>query len=118
MYLAGGIDASQTVVGNTIRYSINGESWNESAGAFSARAFASMENINNSLYLFGGNNLVIRLGDVWKSTDGLTFEQVTTEAGYLPRSSHAVAVSDKKLCIIGGTLADGNMTSDVWCVGL
>lgn len=118
MYLAGGIDGSQTVVGNTIRSSVNGESWNESAGAFSARAFASMVNVNNAFYLFGGNTLAIRLGDVWKSVNGLDFEQITTNAGYLPRSSHAVAVSDKMLCIMGGTLTDGNMTSDVWCVGI
>ncbi len=117
MYLAGGIDVTQTSVTSSIYYTINGETWNSAIGAFNKRAFASMANVGNTLYLFGGNTLTLRLGDVWKSTDGLTFEQATTEAGYLPRSSHAVAVSDKLICIIGGTLADGSMTSDVWCVG-
>ncbi|HPS30990.1 MAG TPA: hypothetical protein PLZ43_12090 [bacterium] len=118
MYLAGGIDSAQTATTNSIYYTADGEKWDVATGAFTARAFAPMININNTLYLIGGNNLTTRLNDVWTSTDGLNFVQVTGETGFTARSSHAAAASDSKLCIIGGTMVDNSYSSDVWCVQL
>lgn len=118
MYLAGGIDVTQTQnsVTSSIYYTINGETWETSTGAFTPRAFAPMININGVLYLIGGNNLTTRLNDVWTSTDGLTFTAVEGDTGFTARSSHAVAASPSKLCIIAGTLADNSYSSNVWCV--
>lgn len=116
MYLAGGIDSSQSTARNSIYYTSDGETWDVATGAFTARAFAPMINVGNKLYLIGGNDLTARLNDVWTSTDGLNFTQVDEEAGFFARSSHAVAASSSKLCIIAGTLADNSYSSDVWCV--
>lgn len=116
MYVAGGIDSAQSTARNNIYYTADGETWDLATGAFTARAFAPMININDILYLVGGNNLTVRLNEVWSSTDGLEFKQVADEVGFAARSSHAAAASDSLLCIIAGTLADSSYSSDVWCV--
>ena len=116
MYLAGGIDSAQSTVRNSIYYTTDGGTWDTAEGAFTPRAFAPMINIDGILYLIGGNNLTVRLNDVWTSTDGLTFTAVEGTPGFSARSSHAVAASPSKLCIIAGTLVDNSYSSDVWCV--
>jgi hypothetical protein len=116
--LTGGIDASFQSVNSNIWYSENGKDWESSQGDFFPRAFHSVVKVDNAAYIIGGNTLMTRTNDVLKSTDGLNWGVITTDAGFEGRSSHAVATSMTKLCIIGGTFADGTYSSNVWCVDI
>jgi len=117
-YLTGGVDAGFSVARNIIWYSNDGIEWESAPGDFIPRAFHSVVVIDGSLFMIGGNNLMTRSNDVLKSGDGLKWGVVTSNAGFTGRSSHAVAKSLNKLCVIGGTNTDGVNTNDVWCTDI
>lgn len=117
-YLTGGIDASFSSVNNTIWYSDDGIEWSSAQGDFLPRAFHSVVEINGVLFLLGGNTLMTRTNDVLRSNDGKQWGIITTDAGFSGRSSHAVAKSEVRLCVFGGTLSDGSYTNSVWCTGI
>ncbi len=53
-----------------------------------------------------------RLNDVWSSTDGISWTEVSSEANFSPRQSHQCAVFDNRLWLIGGN--DSSRINDVW----
>ena len=57
-----------------------GVSWIQAAAGtrFSARQGANAQVLNGEIYLMGGFNGTSNLNDVWKSTDGASWTQVTT----------------------------------------
>ncbi|KAK3584149.1 hypothetical protein CHS0354_035229 [Potamilus streckersoni] len=86
---------------------------NTSSG-FSARdghtAAVFKDGTRDALWVIGGG---LENGDVWKSTDGITWTQATSAAGFSGRAHHAGAVFDGALWVIGGY--DGyNRLNDVW----
>ena len=68
---------------------IAGEKWNE----------------NTSSFIFSN--------DVYTSADGLTWNEVNSDPGFLARSLHQTIVFNEKLFIVGGVRSDG-FGSDVW----
>ena len=74
-----------------------GVSWNRAAAnaGFSARYFATVGVLNGALYLMGGfQGIGAYLNDVWRSTDGVTWTEVTntTAARFVGRLGHASVV--------------------------
>ena len=94
-----------------------GVSWNQTTAtaAFSARRFTTAEVLNDALYLMGGfTGIHPSLNDVWRSTDGVTWTDVTNTtttspprfAGRLSPASVVLPGSGAggadELCYIGG----------------
>lgn len=71
------------------------------------------------MYMSGGliaNNPNVRLKDVWRSKDGIEWEQMTDSAGWDDRDNHAMAYHDNKLWVIGGFGSGAYLyqQNDVW----
>ncbi len=73
--------------------------------------------IDTNLYIFGGDHLST-VFDVWKTTDGLNFQQVQQDVNSVlgPRILYGSCVHNNKLYILGGQASlDNNMgKTDVW----
>lgn len=78
---------------------------------------------NNKLWVIGGNNYPAfgntdspgaAFNDVWSSTDGTSWTQVTANAAFIARTSPAVFVYDNKMWIAGGKDNGGNYLNEVW----
>ncbi len=54
------------------------------------------------------------LNDVWSSTDGVNWTQVTEHAAWVPRQNHKSVVFDGKIWVIGGWQWTGPYLNDVW----
>jgi photosystem II stability/assembly factor-like uncharacterized protein len=79
--------------------------------------------VNGSIILIAGDSLngtvSTSLNDVWSSSDGgVTWKQMTANAGFIPRKAMMVSVIDGKIIMVGGLLQLPNGThvhgSDVW----
>jgi len=79
---------------------------------FSKRTDHTTTIFNNKLWVIGGNISTISTNDVWNSSDGIIWTNITTNAGFLGRSGHTTTVFDDKLWVIGGTA--GTDKNDVW----
>ena len=65
------------------------------------------------LYLLGGiDNSTAYMNDIWSSSDGKTWTQVTDNSSWSIRYGHATEVFNNKIWILGGD--NGNLLSDVW----
>ncbi|MGI9471469.1 MAG: hypothetical protein ACR2NZ_08060 [Rubripirellula sp.] len=118
--------------------STDGENWvqlTESAG-WAGRAGLSSVVFNDELYVMGGSfnddSAVIGgppervyLNDVWKSSDGVTWHEVTDAAPWTPRAGAQVVVKDDFMYLLGGedgfTCDSGDRCppyyNDVWRTG-
>ena len=56
-------------------------------------------NISESYY---GNNYYWGDNDVWSSSNGIDWECVTGNAGFMPKTAHSVCVADGKIFVYGG----------------
>jgi len=73
----------------------------------------------NKIWAIGGQdsngNL---LNDVWSSSDGVNWTQVTASASWSPRADHTVVVFNNKMWLMGGSTISGTWMSgkanDVW----
>jgi len=73
----------------------------------------------NKIWALGGQdsngNL---LNDVWSSSDGVNWTQVTASASWSPRADHTVVVFNNKMWLMGGSTISGTWMSgkanDVW----
>lgn len=52
--------------------------------------------------------------DVWRSGDGVVWEQVVDHTPWMPRQYHDVAVFDNKMWVMEGYYEDGGNRNDVW----
>jgi len=69
---------------------------------------------DGAMWVLGGwTNHNGRLNDVWKSTDGVTWQLVTAEAPWDKRNLAGAAVHDGKMWIAGG-ISTTSSYSDVW----
>lgn len=69
------------------------------------------------MWIIGGGTYDVRtyLNDVWSSSDGATWTQVTSAAPWAGRQFHNVAVfADKMWVVAGGTAASEGGSTDVW----
>jgi hypothetical protein len=101
---------------NDVWRSTDGVTWEQmtAAAPWAARAGLSAAVLGEHLYVFGGSqnddssiigaNGPQRLyfNDVWRSTDGAEWEQVTAAAPWAPRAGAAVVVKNDRLFLLGG----------------
>jgi hypothetical protein len=132
MWLVGGlvpgIGFNFSNVTNKVWSSTDGVSWTlttPAAGAtiWSARERAAAVVFNNNLFVVGGNGYPAfgnanspgtAMNDVWSSTDGTTWTQVTAAAAFIARTEPAVFVYDSKIWVVGGRDNSGKLLNDVW----
>ena len=79
---------------------------------WSARRYHSSVAFNGKLWVIGGL-AGSYLDDVWSSSDGVTWEEVTADAPWSARWGHSSVVFDGKLWVIGG-ISNGSYLDDVW----
>lgn len=99
----------------------DGNDWVKSAGAsvLPMRQWPGTAVFDGKLWMVGGleadsGNPAAR-NDVWSSTDGNTWTQVTTNAAFSARYGHSLFVLNGKLYLVGGIeSAPYERKSDVW----
>ncbi|HEX6860205.1 MAG TPA: kelch repeat-containing protein [Caulobacteraceae bacterium] len=82
-------------------------------GNLPKRIFYTVISFKGSIWLIGGDDGQHLYNDVWRSTDGLTWTRVLSNAPWTPRSGAQAFVYKNRLWLIGGADADG-LTNDVW----
>ena len=110
---------------NDVWKSADGKNWQQvtDAAPWSKRAGAELVTRGDYLYLLGGEvGFVCQpqpdceppyFNDVWRSSDGANWEQVTPAAGWSPRPGHQCAViQDSFICFGGFGLPENPV--DVW----
>ena len=74
----------------------------------------SRKRFGKKIWVIGGSD-GNKLNDIWASSDGLTWEEVTTNAPFSERSFHTSVVFDDKIWVIGGWNGGSSfVTNDVW----
>ena len=118
MYVMGGQNFAfpASTFFNDVWRSTDGASWQEltPAAPWQGRAGLMAASLNGALYVFGGSTnddtavvgpagpTRIYFNDVWRSTDGVTWEETTSAAPWSPRAGGAVVVRDGELYLLGG----------------
>jgi hypothetical protein len=117
MWVIAGVDS--TGARNDVWYSTDGIMWIQSTGnaGFSPRDRHSSLVFDNKMWVIGGlvNDWIGSCAhDVWNSTDGVTWTQVTTNAGFSPRYGHSGIVFDNRMWVIAGLDSSSTDRSDAW----
>jgi len=92
---------------NDVWSSADGKTWKletENAG-WSPRAYHQAAVLNDKIYVFGGGNYVPEYAahnDVWSSSDGVHWEQVTENAPWHPRLWFSSVVYRDRMWVLGG----------------
>lgn len=107
---------------NEVWNSSDGIVWNkvESTNVFNSRHFNTTVVFDEAIWVVGGINLtnnglsttVTRYNDIWKSADGINWNQVRSEAPFSKREYLTSVVFQDRIWIIGGF--DGSSKNDVW----
>ncbi|RLA67147.1 MAG: hypothetical protein DRQ78_03150 [Epsilonproteobacteria bacterium] len=99
----------------------NGTTWTEEvadgAADFSQRSFSQVVLFDEVLYMIAGQDASYnKLKDVWSSTDGINWTEVTTNDAFSEVLSHNVVIHNSKMHLIGGdmTVSRPDYLSDVW----
>jgi hypothetical protein len=117
--------------GQAVWYTSNGVTWETIADSlpFLSRIGQTTLVFNNKLWIIAGADQSFGSGllfsnlynDVWSSTDGTTWTQVTNSAAFSKRYRHTSVVYDNKMWVIGGNNNPGpwlstmsNTFNDVW----
>ena len=117
IYVMGGNDGNYK---NDVWSSADGRSWvlekaNNSTssytGHWSVRDFFDGMLHNGRIYVMGGWNGGSRLGDVWWSEDGQTWNEATSSAGWI-RNAFSAASHNGRMYMTGGNT--GPFNNDVW----
>ncbi len=96
--------------------STDGITWEQltPAAPWEGRAGLMAAVLDDALYVFGGSRnddaavvgpsgpARVYFNDVWRSTDGVTWEEVSAAAPWSPRAGGAVVVQDGELYLLGG----------------
>jgi hypothetical protein len=100
--------------------SADGKEWKqETASApWSPRAYHQAVVHDGKIWVFGGGNYVPKyhaLNDVWCSSDGVQWEQVTKEAAWSPRLWFSAVVYRNRMWVLGGWSNNPSKNwGDVW----
>jgi hypothetical protein len=117
--LMGGEDGSGNFKNDVWRSTDNGVTWTQMtpSAKWAARAYqSSVVMPDSSIILMGGKDGSGNLkNDVWQSTDnGVTWTQMTSNAGWSPRWTHSsVVMPDSSIILMGGRELSGDK-NDVW----
>jgi hypothetical protein len=104
---------------NDVWSSPDGIHWTQMTAnaAFQARDSHSVVAFNNGnglmLFLIGGSSNGSILNDVWDSSDGINWTQVTFNAVFYPREDFESVIYNNQIWVIGGQSAYSPL-SDVW----
>lgn len=107
--------------------SADGSEWRKEDAPFGRRSSFAVEVFNDSLWLIGGGLMEpasppevqyperTAMNDVWRSSDGYTWELVTASAPWKPRMWPSTVVYDGRLYVVGGfSNRDVENFSDIW----
>ena len=120
LWLLGGNDNSKK---NDVWKSTDGETWTQvdANGSsvvglnapWSPRWGHQAVSFNDALWILGGNGSTAKENDVWTSTDGTSWTEVTTTGTkWSARQNHQVVSFNGALWVLGGF--DGTNKNDVW----
>lgn len=118
IWIVGGSDGNFK---NEVWNSSDGVNWAQvttSGSIFSERQGHTLTSFNGNMVLIGGAELdgsqVIQLNDIWTSTDGITWTQVSvTGSHFSQRWVHAAVAYNNLIWVIGGELGSGR-SNEVW----
>ena len=107
---------------NDVWSSIDGKDWKRELefAPFAQRGMIhGFTVLNNELYIYGGGTRAIfppysAFNDVWKTTNGVIWHNVTHHANWSPRLHFSAIVYDNKLWVTDGTSYTENLMNDVW----
>ncbi len=104
---------------NDVWYSSDGENWTcaTTAAPWSARTGHSAVSYDGKMWMIGGGAWGAGFetkNDVWSSTDGVTWTDVSDSAPWLPRMGHSLLVYDNKMWVLAGGNHTGFTINDAW----
>ena len=107
---------------NDVWSSVDGINWIQvtAHAAFPARSYQTVVVFNDGtgdkMWLIGGKNQSGNFfGDVWNSSDGITWTNVQLSAPFGTRAGHSCVVANGTLFLIGGQQgSNNNLLNDVW----
>lgn len=115
------VDGVSHILYNDVWTTQDGQTWTQLPDApFDGRFTHSATVFGGALYIIGGAKVVAGsneiLGDIWRTTDGTTWTQVTADAPFIHRAGHRAIVYDGALWITGGTWLspEEEFLNDVW----
>lgn len=126
MWIMGGLPGAATPFYNDVWSSTDGVNWTQATAhaPWAGRGAFGTVVYNNKMWVIGGmGNLdgTDHYNDVWSSSDGVNWTQVTAEAPWAKRGMLQSVVFDDKMWIIGGGVYDthfpmnvGPNYADVW----
>ena len=96
---------------NSVYSSTNGATWklvraDSAAGGFPPRNGHSSVSHGDRMWVIGGYNPrgdFDYLNDVWSSTNGVTWEEETSNTGFIERHTHASVIYDNEMWVIAGS---------------
>jgi hypothetical protein len=116
VYALGAIKGGYTdfTIDPTVRRTNDFKKWETlGKGNVPNRIFYTAISFRGAIWLLGGDDGKRLYNDVWRSTDGVHWTQITVHAPWTPRSSAKAFIYKNRLWLIGGADASG-MTNDVW----
>jgi len=104
---------------NDVWYSPDGENWTcaTTAAPWSARTGHSAVSYDGKMWMIGGGAWGAGFetkNDVWSSTDGISWTDVTDSAPWPPRMGHSLVTCYDKMWVLGGGNHSGITLNDVW----
>jgi hypothetical protein len=99
-----------------IRRTGDHQRWQEvgRSGTMPRTIFPAAASFDGALWLLGGYDGTRANAQVWRSTDGLDWQQVSARAPWSARAGAKAIVFRDRLFIIGGGEVDGAGANDVW----
>ncbi|MGE4135859.1 MAG: hypothetical protein AB7E98_09115 [Pirellulales bacterium] len=124
MWLLGGTEdyyfGNRQSLKNDVWHSADGKNWTQATAhaEWSPRAYHQAVVLGGKIYLFGGGNYVPEYearNDVWSTSDGTRWQQVTAHAPWSPRLWFSAAVYRDHMWVVGGWSNNPSRNwPDVW----
>ncbi len=122
IWVLGGLNWEQKAHYGDVWCSDDGHRWDLVAkrSPWAPRAMFPAVEHRNRMWILGGGNYHdrrINYNDVWCSSDGVTWQLETVDAGWGPRRFHCSFVHAGRMWIAGGAIEPSINMNDVWCSG-
>lgn len=129
LWIIGGYNVNTKKNNAKVWSSSDGQNWQQitASASFSPRSGHRLTVFKDKLWLIGGvnidtsnqNNAYTYKNDVWSSSDGVNWQQVTASASFKPRAEHELVVFNDKLWLIGGYNSNlggyqNNIDKEIW----
>ena len=115
LWAMGGRDAAASTFYNDVYRSTDGINWTlvTAAAGWTARGYAGIVVFNSLMWIMGGQSATGDKGDVWYSSDGVTWTQATASAWGI-RRMFGITSFNSKMWVAGGQVGTANFYNDVW----